>query len=310
MRATEEVGGWPAEVVGPMGGEGETWDGVPSGDESGGFWPPRQLTEEDIRELVRDWGRAAKRAVEAGIEVIEVHAAHGYLLHQFLSPVTNRRTDAYGGSFEGRTRLLREVVQEVRRNIPEGMPLFLRVSSTEWLEGTEVERDVGGGESWTVESTLKLAAQLPDWGVDLLDVSSGGNHKRQLVDMFKSKDYQIKIAERIRREMRRQGKKLLVGAVGLITEAEQARRIVELSPPDGGNGNGGGDGGDEKSIGEEADAAVAMTEKRGSEEPMADVILVARQFMREPEWVLRVAHQLGVDIAWPNQFLRVRFPKL
>ncbi|ETN42786.1 uncharacterized protein HMPREF1541_01944 [Cyphellophora europaea CBS 101466] len=304
VRASEEVGGWPADVVGPMGGEAEAWDGL-GGSEEGGYCVPRALTEGEIAELVLDWGRAAKRAVEAGIQVVEIHAAHGYLLHQFLSPVTNRRTDGYGGSFEGRIRLLKEVVLEVRRNIPVDMPLFLRVSSTEWLEGTEVERTVGSGKSWNVEDTLRLAAMLPDWGVDLLDVSSGGNHKEQLVDMFKSKDYQVKIADRIRKEMKRQGKSLLIGAVGLITEAEQAKGIVELNADTNGASSG------DASIGDEAKAAVSMTEKgSGGKEPMADVILVARQFMREPEWVLRVAWQLGVDIAWPNQFLRVRFPKL
>lgn len=297
VRATAEVGGWPGEVVGPMGGEGECWDGKGMGEEEqGGYWPPRQLTEGELADLVADWGRAARRAVSAGVQIIEVHAAHGYLLHQFLSPVTNRRGNGYGGSFEGRTRLLREVVQEVRRNIPEDMPLFVRLSSTEWLEGTEVEKTVGNGHSWNVEETLKLAALLPDWGVDLLDVSSGGNHPAQKIDMFKSKDYQVKIADRIRKEMRAQGKKLLIGAVGLITEAEQARGIVE----DGGSGD----------VAEEAKVAVEMTEKRKEGEAMADVVLIARQFMREPEWVLRVAHQLSVDVAWPNQFLRVRFPKL
>lgn len=208
--------------------------------------------------------------------------------------------------------MLKEVVAEVRRNIPGDMPLFVRVSATEWLEGTEVEKKFGA--SWTVEDTIRLAALLPDWGVDLLDVSSGGNHPGQKVDMFKSKDYQINIAKRIRTEMKAKGKKLLIGAVGLITEAEQAKGIVELGPATAGNGNGSSGQEGDLSIAEEAKAAVAMTEKKsgnGDEgEAMADVILVARQFMREPEWVLRVAWQLGVDVAWPNQFLRVRFPKL
>ena len=127
-----------------------------------------------------------------------------------------------------------------------------------------------------------------------MDVSSGGKNPQQTVNMFASKDYQTKIASRIRQAVRSEGLKLLIGAVGLITEAEQARDIVEV----------------DRSIGEEAQAAVAMTEKNPGQEPMADAILVARQFMREPEWVLKVAWKLGVDVAWPSQFLRTRFPKL
>ncbi|KAJ8104644.1 hypothetical protein OPT61_g10648 [Boeremia exigua] len=139
-------------------------------------------------------------------------------------------------------------------------------------------------------------------GVDLLDVSSGGNHPQQKLNPFDTKDYQTRIAARIRDAVKQAGGQLLIGAVGLITEAAQARDIVE-------------EGGavaktQDAEIEREAQAAVGMTEARDGREPQADVILVARQFMREPEWVLRVAHQLGVDVAWPNQFLRVRFPKL
>ena len=289
-RATAAVGGWPGEVVGPMGGEEWCWDLKGLAPE-GGFWPPRQLSVGEIAETVEAFGQAARRAVEAGIDVVEIHAAHGYLIHQFLSPITNRRTDQYGGSFENRTRLLREVIQEVRRNIPETMPLFLRMSSTDWMEETDLGKQFG---SWDVESTIKVAKQLPSLGVDLLDVSSGGNHPDQRIQMFNSKDYQVKIANRIRQEVRAEGSKLFIGAVGLITEAEQAANIVQ----------------DDNAIAQEAETAAAMTDAKGGKQPMADVILVARQFMREPEWVLRVAWKLGVDIAWPSQFLRVRFPKL
>jgi len=289
MRATTEVGGWPEDVVGPMGGPENSWDGKGLA-EDGGFWPPRQLTVEEIQDTVKAFADSARRAVEAGVGVIEIHSAHGYLLHQFLSPITNRRTDQYGGSFENRTRLLIEVITAVREAIPQTTPLFLRVSSTEWLEETDLAQKYG---SWDVESTLRLAQLLPDLGVDLLDVSSGGNHPAQRINMFFSKDYQTKIAARIRHEMKAAGLNLFIGAVGLITEAEQARDIVQV------------DG----SIEEEAAAAKEMTEAKNGKEPMADVILVARQFMREPEWVLKVGWKLGVDIAWPSQFLRVRFPK-
>jgi 2,4-dienoyl-CoA reductase-like NADH-dependent reductase (Old Yellow Enzyme family) len=287
------VGGWPEDVVGPTGGAEQSWDGKGMA-EDGGFWPPRQLSAEDIKDTVEAFAQSARRSVEAGIDVIEIHAAHGYLIHQFLSPITNRRTDQYGGSFVNRIRLLVEVVQAVRKQIPQDMPLFLRVSSTEWMEESDLAKQFG---SWDVESSMKLARLLPDLGVDLLDVSSGGNHPQQRINMFASKDYQTKIANQIRQTMKAANLKLLIGAVGLITEAEQARDIVE-------------DRGSDRSIGEEADAAKAMTDAKDGKEPMADVILVARQFMREPEWVLKVGWKLGVDVAWPSQFLRVRFPKL
>jgi 2,4-dienoyl-CoA reductase-like NADH-dependent reductase (Old Yellow Enzyme family) len=195
--------------------------------------------------------------------------------------------------------LLIEIVKAVRAAIPSSMPLFLRLSSTEWMEDTDTGRKLG---SWDVASTIRISKIVADLGVDLLDVSSGGNHPEQKINMFKSSDYQTKIAAQIRREMKAAGKKLLIGAVGLITEAEQARDIVQAR----------GIGRDD--VYEEAKVAKQMTEPSGGGggggEPMADVILVARQFMREPEWVLRVAHALGVEIAWPSQFLRVRFPKL
>ncbi|KAK6431082.1 NADH-dependent flavin oxidoreductase [Oleoguttula sp. CCFEE 5521] len=177
----------------------------------------------------------------------------------------------------------------IRAVIPEDMPLFLRLSATEWLEETELAKQYG---SWDVESTIEITKILSPLGVDLLDVSSGGNHPQQRINMFKSKDYQTKIASRIRQELRAAGSQMLIGAVGLITEAQQARGIVETS------------------IKDEAEAAKSMTEAKGSAEPMADAVLIARQLMREPEWVLRVAWQLGVDVAWPSQFDRVRFPRL
>lgn len=168
------------------------------------------------------------------------------------------------------------------------MPLFLRVSSTEWLEESDLHKQYG---SWDVESTIKLSKIVADLGIDLLDVSSGGNHSEQRINMFNSKDYQTRIAAQIRKEVKAAGKNLLIGAVGLITEAEQARDIVQGV----------------EEVKREAEVAKEMTEGK---EAMADVILVARQFMREPEWVLKVAWQLGVDVAWPVQFDRVRFPKL
>jgi 2,4-dienoyl-CoA reductase-like NADH-dependent reductase (Old Yellow Enzyme family) len=300
MRAGEDVGGWPTDVVGPMGGEEWTWDGKSSTAADGGFWAPKALSEADIQQLVQDWASAAKRAVRAGIDVIEIHAAHGYLIGQFLSPATNQRTDRYGGSFENRTRLLVEIIQAIRAVIPETMPLFVRFSATEWLEETEVGKKLG---SWDVEQSIRLAKMLPDLGVDLLDVSSGGNHIQQRVNPFDSKDYQTRIAAKIRAELKKEGKSLLIGAVGLITEAEQARDIV-------GGGAATSRASSDAEIEKEARAALQMTEAKDGKDPKADVILVARQFMREPEWVLKVAWRLGVDVAWPTQSLWVRFPKL
>lgn len=301
VRATKDTGGWPDNVVGPMGGEEWTWDGKSSTDEIGGFWAPRALSEAEIQELVQDWGRAAKRAVQAGIDVIEIHSAHGYLIHQFLSPVTNQRTDKYGGSFENRTRLLIEIIQAVRAAIPDTMPLYLRSSATEWLEDSDIDKKFG---SWDVESSNRLSKLLPGLGVDLLDVSSGGNHPQQKINVWDTKDYQTRIAARIRAELKKEGLGLLIGAVGLITEAEQARDILEGSNAPQLNGGG------STEIEKEAQASVKMTDAQGGKEPQADVILVGRQFMREPNWVLRIAHKLSVDVAWPSQFLRVRFPKL
>ncbi|KAL2818600.1 hypothetical protein BJX63DRAFT_57916 [Aspergillus granulosus] len=292
LRADKDQFGWPEDVVGPSGGVEHTWDGLGLREE-GGYWPPRALTRAEIKELVGDWGHAAKRAVAAGVDVIEIHAAHGYLLHQFLSPVTNRRTDEYGGSFENRTRLLLEIARAMRKEMPDGMPLFVRVSATEWLEGTEIEKTYG---SWTVDDTIKLAKLLPGAGVDLLDVSSGGNHPSSALQSVRAlpKDYQTKNAARIRRELKESGSKLLIGAVGLITEAEQARDLLEA----------------DKLLEQEAVDAKNATETKDGKEPAADIVLIGRQFLREPEWVLRVAWKLGVDVAWPNQFLRVRFPKM
>jgi 2,4-dienoyl-CoA reductase-like NADH-dependent reductase (Old Yellow Enzyme family) len=284
-----------------MGGEEWTWDGLPSTDPEGGFWAPRALSVAEIQEIIQDWAKAAERAVRAGVDTIEIHAAHGYLIGEFLSPVTNRRTDQYGGSFENRIRILLEIITAVRKVIPETMPLFVRLSATEWLENTEVGKRYG---CWDVESSIRLAKLLPPLGVDLLDVSSGGNHPDQIINPFGAGDYQTRIAAQIRSELQAEGLYMFIGAVGLITEAEQARDILEagaatslskaIEDVDA-------------DIEKEAEAILNMTEKRNGNDPQADVVFVARQFMREPEWVLKVAWKLGIDVAWPVQSLKVRF---
>ncbi|KAF2815754.1 NADH-dependent flavin oxidoreductase [Mytilinidion resinicola] len=293
-RADKDIGGWPDDVKGPSGGLDQVWDGIYDSEQNR-FWPPKALTTQEVREVVQAFATAAERSVKAGVDVIEIHAAHGYLIHQFLSPISNRRTDEYGGSFENRTRLLFEVIKAIRNVIPASTPLFVRISSTEYLEDTDLGKKLG---SWVVESTIKVAKQLPALGVDLLDVSSGGNHPDQRIDGFNAKNYQVEIADRIRKAVHADNLKLLIGAVGMITEAEQAKRIVEQN---------GAVAQLENSIREEAEAAKEATDAKDGKQPLADVIFVARQFMRESEWVLKVAWQLGVDVWWPSQFMRVTF---
>ena len=271
--ATAEVGGWPDDV---MGASAIPWAET-------GYAMPREMSVKDIADVVDGFRKSARRAVEAGVDVIEIHAAHGYLLCSFLSPISNQRKDKYGGGFENRIRLLIEVIQATREAIPKGMPLLLRISSTEWMEKSEYP------QSWDVESTIRLAKLLPALGIDLLDVSSGGNHEKQELSSFNN--YQVSIAGRIRSALYAAGiKDLLIGAVGMITEAEAAKTIVENGQPTPKAGT------------------VEIEDEQGAI-AKADIVLVARQFLREPEWVLRVAHRLGVKVQWPLQYQRAPFIK-
>ncbi len=174
---------------------------------------PTELTTDQIQEVVGQFAAATRRALAAGFEVVEVHGAHGYLIHEFLSPHSNHRTDAYGGSFENRIRLALEVVDAVRAVWPDELPVFFRVSATDWLE------ENGQGEGWTAGETVRLAKELQAHGVDLLDVSSGGNVAK--VDIPAGPGYQVPFATLVREQTG-----LPVGAVGLITGPEQAERIV------------------------------------------------------------------------------------
>ena len=169
---------------------------------------PQALTIDGIQEVVQAFAAAARRACEAGFRVIEIHAAHGYLIHEFLSPLSNQRTDAYGGSFENRTRILREVVGAVRRVWPERAPLFVRISATDWVDG-----------GWDIQQSVELARQLKGLGVDLIDCSSGGIVPQARIPV--GPGYQTPFAERIRREAG-----ILTGAVGMITSPSQAEKIV------------------------------------------------------------------------------------
>jgi 2,4-dienoyl-CoA reductase-like NADH-dependent reductase (Old Yellow Enzyme family) len=182
---------------------------------------PHELTEEQIGGIVRQFADAAGRALEAGFQVAEIHGAHGYLIHQFLSPHSNHRTDAYGGSFGGRIRLALEVVDAVRSVWPEELPVFFRVSATDWLtENPEDDR-----EGWTSEDTVRLAKELQAHGVDLMDVSSGGNARDARVET--GPGYQVRFAESVR-----SGTGMPVAAVGLITEPVQAQEILATGKAD------------------------------------------------------------------------------
>jgi 2,4-dienoyl-CoA reductase-like NADH-dependent reductase (Old Yellow Enzyme family) len=213
-----------------------------------GWHTPVALDEAGLRKVVEDFRAAAQRALDAGFRLVEIHAAHGYLLHQFLSPLSNRREDAYGGSFENRARLLREVVAAVREVWPAELPLWVRLSATDWHEG-----------GWDVEQSVRLARELPALGVDLIDVSSGGLVPHVKIPV--GPGYQVPFAARIRREAG-----IAAAAVGLITEPEQAERIVAQ-----------GD---------------------------ADMVLIARESLRDPYFPRRAAEALGAKIDAPAQYRR------
>ncbi|KAL1596918.1 NADH-dependent flavin oxidoreductase [Nothophoma quercina] len=176
---------------------------------------PKEMTLDDIEQLKKDFKAAIERAIDIGFDFIEIHNAHGYLLHSFLSPASNKRTDKYGGSFENRTRLTLEIVELARATIPKDMPLLLRISATDWLEEA-------GIEGWTVEQTVKLSEQLAEKGVDLLDVSSGGLHEKQHI--HGGPGYQEPFAKAVKDKV---GDKMLVGTVGSITNGKQANGYLE-----------------------------------------------------------------------------------
>lgn len=247
--ATEAGGGWPDDVFGPS--------AIPYGD---GFPMPKEMTLADIDGLKQDFVAAARRAVAAGFDVIEVHNGHGYLLHSFNSPASNRRRDRYGGSFENRVRLTLELAELLRAAIPAGMPLFWRISASDWLEHAEGY----AGESWTVADSRRLAPLLAERGVDLLDVSSGGNHPKQAVET--GPGYQAPFAKEIKKAA---GDAMLVSTVGSITSGGQALELLE--------------GG-----------------KHADDEPL-DVAMVGRMFLKNPGLVWAWAEELGVDIHIASQ---------
>jgi 2,4-dienoyl-CoA reductase-like NADH-dependent reductase (Old Yellow Enzyme family) len=175
---------------------------------------PQALTVDGIQQVVRAFAAAARRACDAGFRVIEIHAAHGYLIHEFLSPLSNHRDDTYGGSFENRTRLIREIVTAVRSSWPKGAPLFVRISATDWVEG-----------GWDLEQSIELARSLKQLGVDLIDCSSGGTVPHAKIPA--GPGYQTPFAHRIRHEA-----EILTGAVGMITSPVQAEQIIGTGQAD------------------------------------------------------------------------------
>jgi len=230
-----ERGGWE-----PLGPTGEPF--------AANYPVPCALKPGDIVHIVHAFRVAAQRALAAGFDVVEIHAAHGYLIHEFLSPLVNHRTDEYGGSFDNRARLCLQIVDAVRSVWPERLPLFVRISATDWKAG-----------GWAIDEAVRLARRLKDHGVDVVDCSSGGAvHDQEIVV---GPGYQVPFAERIRRDA-----DVATGAVGLITQPAQADAIV-----------------------------------RGGQ---ADVVLLARELLRDPYWPLHAADALEQTVPWPAQYLR------
>jgi len=209
---------------------------------------PKELTIAELDQVVADFAQAAHRALAAGFQVVELHAAHGYLLHQFLSPLSNHRTDSYGGSFQNRIRLLVRVTQAVREAWPESLPLFVRISATDWKEG-----------GWDLSQSIELSQCFKGLGVDLVDVSSGGAVPHVKIPV--GPGYQVEFSEAIRKEAG-----IATGAVGMITEPAQADTILSSE--------------------------------------QADLVFLAREFLRDPYWPRRAAKALGVEFSPPPQYAR------
>ncbi len=233
-----QQGGW--NVVAPS--------AVPFDDKSP---TPHVLSEEEIQNVIAAFASATARSVAAGYEAVELHAAHGYLLHQFLSPLSNHREDRYGGSLENRMRLVLETAVAMRHALPENLPLFVRISATDWVEK--------GG--WDVAQSVTLCAKLKEIGVDFIDVSTGGLIPG--ITIPSGPGYQVPFSDSIR-----QGVQIPVGAVGRITNAEQAEQIIANR--------------------------------------QADAVLLGRELLRDPYWPLHAAHALGEDGTWPKQYIRAK----
>ncbi len=230
-----ERGGWQ-----PVGASALPFDA--------GYPAPRELSSAELDRVAGVFAAAARRAVSAGFRLVEIHMAHGYLLHTFLSPLSNRRADEFGGSLEGRMRFPLAVARSVREAWPAELPLLVRISATDWAEG-----------GWDWQSSVELARRLREGGVDMVDCSSGGLVPHAKVPV--GPGYQVPFAAQIRHQAG-----VATAAVGMITDPVQAEQIVATG--------------------------------------QADAVFLARGFLRDPYWPLHAARSLGVDVPWPNQYLR------
>ena len=239
---------WAGELLMPA--EEGGWE--PVGPSAIAFAPdygiPRALSQSGIDEVIEAFRVATRRALSTDFDLVEIHAAHGYLIHEFLSPLSNHRDDAYGGSFENRIRLALQIADAVRAEWPHDLPVFARISATDWVDG-----------GWSADESVELARQFLQHGVDLIDVSSGGNVPKAKIPV--GPGFQAPFAARIRKEAG-----IATAAVGMITEPEQANAIIA-----------------------------------GGE---ADLVLLAREMLRDPFWVLHAAAALGNEATWPRQYLR------
>lgn len=232
---TDEDGGWETIAPSPVVFGQKLWK------------TPREMTKDDIETVKQAFAASTKRAIAAGYRWLELHAAHGYLCHEFYSPLSNKRTDEYGGSFENRIRFVLETFTEMRKVWPENLPLTVRISCSDWVEN-----------GWTIDESVELSKILKNAGADLIDCSSGFNSPDHNQYPF-GPGWQIPFSDRIRREAN-----IATAGVGLITEAEQANEIIESGK--------------------------------------ADIVLLARQMLREPYWALNAAKQLGVDFKAPAPY--------
>lgn len=261
---------WADSGTGPLGPNERGWETVAPSALSfrDGEPRPKEMTIADTAKVIADFRRAAERSLEAGFDVVELHMAHGYLLHEFLAPLSNRRNDSFGGTLENRMRLPLAITEEVRRIWPERLPLFARLSVTDWSRGA-AELNVESPEvsqtsqvsqtSWDLAQSIVLSKALKDRGVDLIDCSSGGNVPKAEIPV--GPGYQVPFAEAIRREVG-----ILTAAVGMITESAQADAIIR--------------------------------------EEKADAVFVARQFLRDPYFALHAARELGAACPPPKQYGR------
>ena len=237
VQLSKEQGGWQTVAPSP----------IPFNEEN---MLPEALTLEGIKKVIDDFKAAAQRALKAGFKLVEIHAAHGYLIHQFLSPLSNQRTDEYGGSFENRVSLLTEITEAIQSVWPKELPLFVRISATDWAPG-----------GWNENDTVRLAAVLKNKGVDLIDCSTGGIIPGVKISIVPG--YQVSFAALVKKEAG-----ILTGAVGMITGAEQAEEILVKDE--------------------------------------ADLIVMAREMLRNPYFPLHAAQRLGAEAEWPVQYLRAK----